>query len=476
MSRRTLLGLLVGLVVCGRLSAQETKPEWKAGAAKVNITPEKRMWMSGYGSRDKPAEGKLTELWAKALVVEDPAGKRGVLVTMDLVGISRDLAQTVRQELKKKHGLRREQIILSVSHTHTGPVVPSNLDVMFTQAMELFGEKHKDQAATQRKYVNDYGHFLEQKLIEVVDAAIKKLAPAKLTWSIGRATFAVNRRTNKETDVPKLREIGQLKGPVDHDVPVLCVRDPSDRIKAIVFGYACHATVLSFFQWSGDYPGFSQMVLEKNHPDAVALFWAGCGGDQNPLPRRTVALAQRYGKQLADAVQAELDRPMTPIDGNLATSYREIDLPFAELPTREQLAQDAASKKPYVAVRGRLLLEKMKEHGSLRGNYPYPVQVWRLGNDVRWVTLGGEVVVDYALRIKKEIGPGKTWVMGYANDVMAYVPSLRVLKEGGYEGGGAMIYYGLPTVWGPQIEDRIMAAVHDSVRKSVAHSIRDKEK
>jgi hypothetical protein len=456
---RFFVGCLVALVSCCGASGQESKSVWKAGAAKVSITPEKMMWMSGYGSRDKPAEGKLTELWAKALVVEDPTGKRGVLVTMDLVGISRDLAQAVCRRLKKKHGFQREHIILSVSHTHTGPVIRSNLDVMFTQAMETF--RDKDQIGTQQKYVKDYGQFLEQKLIEVVDAAMKKLAPAKLSWSIGRATFAVNRRNNKESDVSKLRELGQLKGPVDHDVPVLCVRDPFDQIKAIVFGYACHATVLSFFQWSGDYPGFAQMDLEKNHPEAVALFWAGCGGDQNPLPRRTVALAQKYGKQLADAVQAELDRPMSAINGNLAMSYREIDLPFAELPTREQLANDAASKKPYVAVRARLLLEKMKEQGSLRGNYPYPVQIWRLGNDLRWVTLGGEVVVDYSLRIKKEIGPGKTWVMGYANEVMAYIPSLRVLKEGGYEGGGAMIYYGLPTVWGPQIEVRIMAAVYD---------------
>src|SRR5439155_23626815 len=160
------------------------------------------------------------------------------------------------------------------------------------------------------------------------------------------------------------------------------------------------------------YPGFAQMELETSHPDAVALFWAGCGGDQNPLPRRTVALAQKYGKQLADAVQAELHRPMAAVAGNLAMTYREIDLPFGELPTRDQLAKDMTSENRYVAVRARMLLAKIKEHGSLRGDYPYPVQVWRLGNDVRWVTLGGEVVVAYAVRIKKEIGLGKTWVMG----------------------------------------------------------------
>jgi hypothetical protein len=89
------------------------------------------------------------------------------------------------------------------------------------------------------------------------------------------------------------------------------------------------------------------------------------------------------------------------------------------------------------------------------------VQAWGLGPDLTLVTLGGEAVVDYALRLKKELGPGRTWVMAYANDVMAYIPSLRVLKEGGYEGGGAMLYYGLPTVWGPRVEELIVAAARE---------------
>ena len=68
------------------------------------------------------------------------------------------------------------------------------------------------------------------------------------------------------------------------------------------------------------------------------------------------------------------------------------------------------------------------------------------------------MVVDYALRLKRELGP-RTWAMGYANDVMAYIPSKRVLLEGGYEGGGAMVYYGLPTVWSAEVEEKIMAGL-----------------
>jgi hypothetical protein len=456
MNMRRSLYCAVAVVLCtlSTSAADEKKPAaWKAGAAKVVITPDKLMWMSGYGSRDKPAEAKLHDLWAKAIAFEDPAGQRAVLVTMDLVGIDRGLSTAVCAELTKKYNLPRERVILSASHTHTGPVVGGNLKAMYNLD------------AKQEQYVAEYSAGLQAKLIRLVGEALAALAPAGLSWSTGRTTFAVNRRNNKETDVPKLRAAGKLVGPVDHDVPVLAVRRPSGKVRAVVFGYACHSTVLSFYQWSGDYPGFAQIDLEKAYPDAVALFWAGCGGDQNPLPRRTVALAAHYGKQLADAVQAECHRPMEQITGNLAAGYAEIGLPFAELPSREQIAKDALSSNHYVAGRARLLLEQIRTRKSLSNVYPYPVQAWRLGDGPELIALGGEVVVDYALRLKKELGPGRTWVMAYANDVMAYIPSLRVLQEGGYEGGGAMLYYGLPTAWSPQVEGRIVHGVHAMAKK-----------
>jgi hypothetical protein len=427
--------------------------EWKAGVAKVRITPERPMWMSGYASRTRPAEGTLHDLWAKALVLQDPEGQRCVLVTLDLVGIDRNLSRAVCAELEKKYRLPRSATLLAVSHTHTGPVVGHNLGTMYLLDAE------------QQKRVTDYASTLQARMVQVVGDALKTLAPARLTWSSGTTDFAVNRRNNKEADVPRLREAGKLKGPVDHQVPVLAVRDPQGKLRAVVFGYACHATVLSFYKWSGDYPGFAQVDLEKAHPGAVALFWAGCGGDQNPLPRRTVELAEKYGKQLAGAVNTALSRPMKAIDNALATAYVEIDLPFADLPTREQLVKDSTSTNRYVASRAKMLLEEIKAKGSLRGTYPYPVQAWRLGSGPTLVALGGEVVVDYALRLKKELGPDNTWVAGYANDVMAYIPSRRVLEEGGYEGGGAMVYYGLPTVWGPRVEEMIVKAVHEQVKR-----------
>src|SRR5205807_2096240 len=156
--------------------------------------------------------------------------------------------------------------------------------------------------------------------------------------------------------------LGELKGPVDHEVPVLSVRDPQGRLRAIVCGYACHATVLPFYQWSGDYPGFAQIDLEKAHLGAVALFWAGCGADQNPLPRRSVALAEAYGRQLADAVNATLTKPMTPILGKLSEAYTEIELPFGDLPSRDQIVKDSTSADRYISARAKLLLRQIERN------------------------------------------------------------------------------------------------------------------
>ena len=313
--------------------AVDTSPHWLAGAAKVNITPREPMWMAGYASRDKPADGTLTELWAKSLVLDDGTGNRAVLITLDLVGIDRELSQSVCRRLSTEYHLDRKQIALCVSHTHTGPVVGKNLRPMHRAILNL----------QQQASVDKYADYLEAQIVAVVGKAIGRVAPAQITWGNGHATIAVNRRNNPEAQVSVLRTERKLTGPVDHDVPVLAVRDMQGNLQTVVFGYACHATVLSFYKWSGDYPGFAQQFLENEMPDCVAMFWAGCGADQNPLPRRTVELARDYGRQLADAVKYVLENDMHNVPVALKTSYREIALPFDQLPTREDLEQDTQS-------------------------------------------------------------------------------------------------------------------------------------
>ncbi len=469
--QRSLLSLCLALVVSLVLSpllpqggplaesaALAAETSWKAGQARVNITPQHLMWMSGYGSRNRPAEGKLTDLWGKALVLSDPQGHQGVLLTLDLVGIDRTLASAVCRRVEQKHGLRREQLAICTSHTHTGPVVGRNLGPLHYLQLD---EAH-------RALIDEYAARLEDQLVELVGRALDDLEPCQLAWGSGSESFAVNRRNNPEAQVPQLRAEGKLKGPIDHDVPVLAVRDAEGNLKTIVFGYACHSTVLSLNKWSGDYPGYAQIELEKQHPGCQAMFFAGCGADQNPLPRREVKQAQEYGGRLAAAVDAVLQGKMQPITGSLRTTYREIPLALDTLPTMDELQKQASSTNRYEAARAKMLMEKWKQDGGLSTTYPYPVAVWQVGEPVQLVVLGGEVVVDYAVRLKSELQGKRTWVAGYSNDVMAYIPSRRVLREGGYEGGGAMVYYGLPTIWSPEVERTIIDAVHAQADQTAA--------
>lgn len=431
------------------LDAQDDS-KWQAGIAKVPITPDESIWMSGYASRDRPAEGTRTEIWAKALALEDGEGKKAVLITLDLVGIHRDISLRICDAIMEAHGIGRSRIVINTSHTHTGPVVGNNLRTMYFLS---------DEEAAK---VDRYTASLPGKIAGVAAEAFRNLVPAKLSFAEGQATFGTNRRNNPESQVPELRASGKLNGPADYGVPVLRIANEDGAPLGVVFGYACHATTLSDYQWSGDYPGYAQTALEAQLPGVTALFWAGCGADINPIPRRKPELAERYGRDLADAVNRALNGVFTELDPTIECNYAEIDLPFDKLPSREKLVKDSSDENKYIAARAKMLLKKLDQGEKLSPVYPYPISAWNLGKRLNFIALGGEVVVDYSLRLKRELGPN-TWVAGYSHDIMAYIPSARVWREGGYEGATAMIYYGLPSRWAGNVEDLILSEVRRQV-------------
>ena len=434
---------------------------WKAGLATRLITPEKPMWMAGYGGRKEPATGTLHPLWIKVLAVEDADGNRGIIMSSDTLGMSRTIYDNTCATLEMQHGLKRSQIMLHSSHTHCGPVLRGALLDIYPLDDE------------QRKRIENYSAKLEKNIAETVAEALGALAPAKLYSGQGITRFAVNRRNNIEGDVPRLRSENKLKGPVDHAVPTLVVRSPDNKLKALIFGYACHNTTLSFQQWCGDYAGFAQIALEKSHPGTVAMFFSGCGADINPIPRRTVNLAQRYGQMLASAVEEVLLQNPQELKPELKVGMEMLDLKLGAHVTREEL-KPLAKGNNYRARWAKRLLGEIEAGQQFITSYPFPLQAWNLGGQ-RWITMGGEVVVDYALRFKAEYGP-TTWVAGYCNDVMAYIPSRRVLIEDipprasgrwGYEGNTSMMVYGMPTQrWDDTIEEVIGFGVRRLMEKT----------
>jgi hypothetical protein len=428
---------------------------WEAGASRKVITPQQAMWMAGYAGRTAPASGTETDLFARAFAMKDAGGHRAVVVALDLVGIDAEYAARVRKRLAEKHSLREAEVALACSHTHCGPVLGTTLRSMYPL----------DDAMRERSRA--YADFLVDRIDEVVGEALGRLKPCSLSWHEGTCGFAVNRRANKEAEVVAIRQAGKtLAGPVDHRVPVLAARSADGALVGLVFGYACHATTLSFDKWCADYPGYACESLEKSNPGAVCAFMAGCGADQNPLPRRTVALAKTYGEELAKSVSTVLGTPGKALPDRLAVAMRNVPLPLENPPSREELEKQAAGREKYIAARARNHLADLSAGRALPMEYPFPVQAWRVG-DLGMVFLGGEVVVDYSLRLAKEI-PGPSWVASYCNDLMAYIPSRRVLKEGGYEGASSMIYYGLPASWREGVEEALVAAVRERVAQADA--------
>jgi hypothetical protein len=417
--------------------------DWKAGVAKTDITPDGPIWLAGFGARTKPSEGVMHPIYVKALALQDESGATSVLVTSDLLGFSRVMADFVAREALSKFGLPRERLAINSSHTHSAPVTDNVLRPAYPYD------------AAQQQVIDRYTAKLLPQVVATIGSAIKDLSPAAISFEQGLAGFAVNRRRVGHREYP---------GPVDHDVPVLRVAGSDGKLRAVVFGYACHATSLSNYQVNGDWPGFAQDEVERAHAGAVALFVAGCGADANPLPRRTVELSKGYAKILAAAVDLVLEGKMKPVTGPLRAVFETVDLPFQQAPTREEL--QARLNDARLRSHARFLLGVLDREGKLADRYPYPVQVWRFGKDLLWIFLGGEVVADYSLRLKKQYGWDNIWVSGYSNDVMAYIPSLRVLKEGGYEGGGAMIPYGQPASFRGPVEEIIIDKTAELVARS----------
>ncbi len=417
----------------------------KAGVGKVLITPETSMWLAGYAHRDRPSQGVLCELYAKALSFEDEAGSQFVLVTTDILGFTRNVAAQIADRVKEECGIPREQLMLTSSHTHSGPVIGDCLIDMYHLNPE------------QMDLVKKYTVALVDHVLQAVKQAIRNLEPCSLSWSVGNAAFAHNRREYTEEGVI----IGcNPEGPTDHDVPVLRVNRKDGSVKAVLFGYACHNTVLDLCEFSGDYAGYAQLTLEDSIPGMVSLFVSGCGGDQNPLPRRSIELARKHGQDLATSVLETFHRQAADVHGPIHAVFEEVPLKFRYQDYRKELDDQIKGGNEYLRNTAARLLARLRDNGEQPAFYPYPVQIWCFSNTLQLIALGGEVVVDYSLRLKQELGRERNFILAYANDVMGYIPSLRVLNEGGYEADFSMVYYGFSGTWDDQIETTIIEAVH----------------
>jgi len=459
-SNRIPILILSLIIYCSSLSftcsAKEKKTEWKVGVASVVITPEEPMWLAGYASRKHPSEGTIHDLKAKALAFEDANGNQSVLITTDILGFSKPISDIIRERIQEEYGFSKSQIILSSTHTHSGPVLYGSLvDIYPMESADL--EK-----------VRKYTEALQIQIVDLVGKAVKSKKPVQLYYGNGVSRFQVNRRNNNEKTLWKQTE---LQGPNDYTVSVLKVVNGKGKMVAVLFGYGCHPTVLDGYEWCGDYPGFAQIELEKLYPGATALFFQSCGADQNPMPRRELPMAVQYGKELAAAVECALAGEMNELSSNLSFDYSEIELPLVNIPTLEDLIKAEKESVGYEKQWATRLISEIRAGEELQKSYPYPVQLWKMG-ELPLVILGGEIVSDYSLQLRQILGH-HIFVIGYSNDVMGYIPTSKILLEGGYEVAASQKAYGLPGVWTTDIEAQIL---HKTVQMARNLDIRPETK
>jgi hypothetical protein len=439
------------LVLAFTFSSTASGQEWKVGIATAKITPEEPVRMAGYASRTRPFAGVNDDLYAKALAIEDTQGHRAVIVATDLIGFTTAVADPICKQIGEKTGLSRKQILLNAIHTHSAPT------------LRLESEPREAFSAEDARRTAAYTRSLHEKIVDVVARALANLEPARLSAGTGVATFVMNRREVTRDGII----LGfNPRGLADRSVPVLRVDDTDGKLRAVLFICACHNTTLgpNNMLISGDYGGYAQRAIEEQHKGVTAFMLLGCAGDANPHPRGTMDMAREHGETLGKEVSRVLGEKLKPIGGPLKTALETVAIPLAEPPPREELEKMAKSGPGYKQGVAREMIALLDKDEKIPTHYKAPVGLLQFGDDLTLVALPGEVVADYVPLLERALGPLDLWVAAYSNDVFGYLPSARVIEEGGYETRG--IYSGGPGFFSAQAQTVVVEAVRDMARKN----------
>ena len=447
--------LMILLLVCGDVlfAQQKATRSLQVGVAKIDITPYHPIRLSGYlrmGSRKVESEGVLQPLWAKAIAIGSDQQSPSVLITVDLAGIRAQMTADIAKWLSQHTTFNPANLAICASHTHSGPDVGNSHNMYFDPTLPV------DQLGRIAAYLDS----LVPKLKKVALQALQNRKPSLVSWSQGSVGFALNRRVIKNGIWVGHGKVPE--GPVDHTLPLMRITDLNGNIKALFVSYACHGTTLldDINKTHGDWIGEAQRLIEVNHPGALALVAQGCGGDTDPDQRGKPEHATLHGQSIANEVERLLGAPMQPLTDAPVVRSKTIRLPFDHVPDVAEfitLAKEGGAKGRNAEVH----LDRLVRGIPISTSMEYPLRSWTFGGKLTMLFMGGEVLADYALRIRKELSGKPIWINAYANDVKAYIPSKRVIKEGGYEVEGNMYFYDHPFRFSENIEEIIMNAVHE---------------
>jgi hypothetical protein len=436
------------------------------GVSKTDITPPVGGELLGYAVLE--STGVIEPLMAKAMVLSNE-NKTVAIITCDLLGISGDITAAVRKGIAKKSKLIRcEDIMICASHTHGGP-------------------------STMTNYHTDVGHDkpylkrLVNNLVDVVCKAEKNLEP--VTWGLGsgKATFNINRRLPVNGDVLLAPN---PKGVCDHEVQVVRFDTLAGKTKGILFNFTCHATVMGGSKIHADYPGAAKTVVEKECPGAMAFFTNGACGNVRPMfkPRN----AKTFGggtpeaiKKAGDMLGKEVLRVAKKIKTNQTSDIRTISkvvrFPLEKTPTIPELQREIKEHQnnirtmksenkplPFILQENQYLswCKTMLKRATNKTLHPWldgEMQLFKIGNLIL-VGLPGEIFCEYGLAIKKLCKPATAMIAGFTNECLAYFPTAKAIREGGFE-PYSYKGYGFPSRFSEKIESVFLNSIETLYRK-----------
>lgn len=434
------------------VSLDAKSKRWRIGFGKTDVTPSEPVRLSGYGSREKVFDGIADRLSCRAMALSKSQqdSETMLLVSVDSIFITAELTSKIARGIEEQYGIPRSQFVLCSTHSHAAPHVAGGLTNLFQKAL---GE---EELVTIERNTDR----MIEKIKAAIELAMNDRQAGNLSLGGDQATFAVNRRVIKDGVWSGFGI--QSDGPVDHRVRVLRATDTAGKLRGAVFMYACHCTTLGgdFNQVSGDWAGLAATELEKEYPGSTVLATIGCGADANPNPRTNYENAKSHASEIVAAVKRAFAKEMSPLNDFPVGHFGYAEL-APELPTREHLRVLSTDSRAVNQRWSAAMTKIWNEKGRLPETYPAPIHTWQFGDDLTWVFLGGEVVVDYQMKLEKLL-PGKSiWVAAYTDDVFAYVASERMRAEGGYEVDFSMIYYQQPGRWSSGTEELLLRRVRE---------------
>ncbi|WP_408008526.1 neutral/alkaline non-lysosomal ceramidase N-terminal domain-containing protein [Pseudalkalibacillus sp. A8] len=429
----------------------------KLGTSKIDITPSVPLELAGFAHRKGPFSGIEKPLFLKVFYFEKEGARSEkdtiIMVTADLIWWDEEQCKQIEKLIENELKTSDFTIVFHATHNHSGPQTSSN----FTRFL----------GAPEPRYLEN----LNTQVLIAIRSAVQNLEPVTLSRGSTTCNIGINRRLKSEFQVSMAPN---KEGPVDPDVTILAAENSTGSIKGVMVHYTCHPTVTGDNYISSEFPGVATEEIERALGEkVVAGYFQGCCGDirpglidkeKNEFYRGNQTDVQRLGQQLADQVIKAIDEnKLEPINVEyMQIQKRSVPLKFEKIPSIDQLRcmKDSLTKDEHIVWQTFLL----ENQNRLIPEATLKLVLVEFGEDLSFLTMNGEMVVDYGLFIKKEFS-NNVLPLPYSNGMIGYIPTSQQIIEGGYESKEWIYFFGVPSHFSRSIEENIQLGIRELMMK-----------